>query len=89
MSRKAKTVVISTQGELPEVGATGTLYKWFKQNMFGMVATGWLDISAVTVKKVAGKKIHLTIVEEHSESTINGKKVNHFKKKNKVKLELD
>lgn len=88
VARKGKTVIVSTQGELPEVGKKGLLFKWFEQTLFGMTATGWLDIAAVTVKKAAGKKLTLAIDEEHSETVMNGKKVNHFKKKNKVKLEL-
>ncbi len=88
VSHKAKLVIVSSDAALPAEGAQGTLYKFFEQELFGMKASGWLDIASVTVKKADAKKVHLEIVEEHSETMVNGKKMDHFKKGNLVKIEI-
>lgn len=69
----------------PEAGAKATLSKHFVKDLGFLKTQGWLEIASVTVKD-AGKKIVLTIVEEKSKMTVNGKPVNHFKAGAKVKL---
>ena len=90
VSRKGKKVVIEVDHpDPPAAGAKGTLLKYFEKQVGPFATSGWLAIAEVTVKKSAGGKIHLAIVEELSKMVVNGKKVNHFKKGNKVKLELE
>lgn len=90
VSRKGKKVIIETdETYLPEEGAKGTLSKYFEKQVGPFATSGWLGIAEVTVKKVADGKLHLQIDEELSKMVVNGKKVNHFKKGNTVKLELE
>jgi hypothetical protein len=90
VSRKGKKVVIEVEHpDPPEAGAKGTLLKYFEKQVGPFATSGWLAIAEVVVKKSAGGKIHLQIKEELSKMTVNKKKVNHFKKGNRVKLELE
>jgi len=90
VSRKGKNVVIEVDHpDPPAAGAKGTLLKYFEKQVGPFATSGWLGIAEVTVKKVAGGKIHLVIDEELSKMVVNGKKVNHFLKGNKVKLDLE
>jgi outer membrane biosynthesis protein TonB len=87
-SRTGKTVVIEAAGS-PTAGAKGALYVHFEQELPLLGKTqGWLGVADVTVKDVKGGKITLTVDQEKSKMTVNGKKVDHFKKGNRVKLEL-
>ena len=90
VSRKGKKVIIeSDHPDPPAAGAKGSLSKYFEKQVGPFATSGWLGIAEVTVTKSAGGKIHLKIVEELSKMVVNGKKVNHFKKGNKVKLDLE
>lgn len=87
-SRAGKAVVIDAPGS-PAAGAKGKLYTHFEQDLPLLGHTsGWLGIADVTVKGVKAGKITLTINAETSNINVNGKKVDHFKKGNQVKLEL-
>jgi len=90
VSRKGKKVVIEVENpDPPEAGAKGTLLKYFEKQVGPFATSGWLAIAEVVVKKSAEGKIHLEIQEELSKMVVNGKKVNHFKKGNRIKLELE
>lgn len=87
-SRAGKAVVIEASGA-PAAGAKGKLYTHFEQDLPLLGHTsGWLGIADVTVKGAKAGKITLTIDAETSNIKVNGKKVDHFKKGNQVKLEL-
>jgi hypothetical protein len=88
VSRKGKVLTVAVDQALPEAGAEGTLLKYFEKQILGMHTTGWLDIAAVKVKQAKEGQLQLVIVEEHSQMTVNGKKVDHFVKGTTVKLEL-
>jgi len=88
VSRKGKTLTVAVDQAPPEAGAEGTLLKYFEKQILGMHTTGWLDIAAVKVKQAKEGQVQLVIVEEHSQMTVNGKKVNHFVKGTTVKLEI-
>ncbi|MBW2263618.1 MAG: hypothetical protein JRG91_16775 [Deltaproteobacteria bacterium] len=90
VSRKGKKVVIEVDHpDPPAAGGKGTLLKYFEKQVGPFATSGWLAIAEVTVTKSAGGKIHLKIVELLSKMVVNGKKVNHFKKGNRIKLELE
>jgi hypothetical protein len=89
VSRKGKVLTVTVDQAPPEAGAEGTLLKYFEKQILGMHTTGWLDIAAVKVKQVKENQLQLVIVEEHSQMTVNNKKVNHFQKGTTVKLEFN
>lgn len=81
--RSKKTLVLKLgDGPSPAVGSKVELLKHFNAGFM----RGWLSIATVEVKKVKGAKVKVTIVKEKSVAKVNGKKVNHFKKGNKIKL---
>lgn len=88
VSRKGKVLTVTVDQTPPGAGAEGILLKYFEKQILGMHTTGWLDIAAVRVKQAKEGQLHLVIVEEHSQMTVNGKKVNHFQKGTTVKLEI-
>ena len=89
VSRKGKVVVIEGEGREPEVGASGSLLKYFEKQLGSFMTTGWLDVAGVKVKSVDVGKVTLAIFEFRSKIVVNGKKVDHFKKGNVVKLEFE
>jgi hypothetical protein len=89
-SRKGKSLVVTIDHpDPPAKGTTATLYKYFEKQIGPFGATGWLGIAEVTVTKSSDLELHLGIDKELSVMTVNGKKVNHFKKGSLVKLETD
>lgn len=85
-SGKTLTITSKAAGEL-KVGMKGELLKSFTQNI-GFTVTGKIVIAEVEVKAVAGDKVTLTILEEKSQVTINGRKSDHFTPKAAVTLKL-
>lgn len=90
VSRKGKKVVIEVDHpDPPPAGEKAVLYKWFEKQIGPFASSGWLGIADVTITKVHEGKLTLKITEELSKIVVDGKKVNHFKKGAKVKLETD
>jgi hypothetical protein len=88
-SKKGKTVKvsISNQSVLPDVGMTGTLSKYFEEEILGMNTHGYIDIAEVEVKSVTDSEVTFTIIKELTNIKLNGKKENLFKKGIIVKFE--
>jgi hypothetical protein len=78
-----------TASDAPPAGSKGQLYVHFEQDLplLGHT-TGWLGVADVTVKDAKNGSVTLTIDAEKSNITVNGKKVDHFKKGNQLKLEV-
>lgn len=89
-SKKGKTlkVSISNQTVLPEIGTTGTLSKYFEEEILGFSSHGYIDIAEVEVKSVNENEITFTIIKELTSIKLNGKKENVFKKGIIVKFEF-
>lgn len=64
----------------PEVqkGVKGTLSKYVEKKFFGANVTMWLTIAEVEVTSVSGDQIKVKILEEKSETVVDGKKVDMF-----------
>lgn len=88
-SKKGKTVLVSFPNEptLPEVGTTGTLSKYFEEEILGMNTHGYIDIAEVEVKSIDDNEITFKIIKELTNIKLNGKKENLFKKGIIVKFE--
>ncbi len=67
-------------GEANPLGVLGGL--------LGGNVQGWMSIARVTVGPVKNHVVALTIVEERSKITVNGRKTNHFTPAARVKLTL-
>jgi hypothetical protein len=80
-SKKGKTVKvrISDPTSIPDVGTTGTLSKYFEEEILGMNTHGYIDIADVEVKSTNENIVTFTILKELSNIKINGKKENLFK----------
>ena len=89
-SKKGKTfkVSISNQTVLPDVGTTGTLSKYFEEEILGFSSHGYIDVAEVEVKSVNENEITFTIIKELTSIKLNGKKENIFKKGIIVKFEF-
>lgn len=88
-SKKGKTIKVSITDptNMPSEGITGTLSKYFEEEILGMSTHGYIDIAEVEVISVSGNVVTFSIIKELSEIKINGKKENHFKKGNIVRFE--
>jgi hypothetical protein len=88
-SRKGSLLVVTTAAgaKAPVVGAKGSLFRYFEQQVGPFNTTGWLGIADVTVKGAKDGRLELTIDAEKSDIVVNGKKVNHFEAGIRVKLE--
>ena len=87
LSRSGTELTLSTTGgEVPPVGATGELSKHIVKQMFGAEVVMWLTIAQVKVTAVGKTTVTISIVEETSVVTVDGKKVDHFTKDSKVQL---
>lgn len=82
LSRVGPTITIKLNGPLPPPKATGELSKMSDMVLF----KGWLTIAKVTVKDAGANGVVLTMTEERSVATVNGKKVNHFTPGTEIRL---
>ena len=94
-----EATVISRKGNIVELHptrftgqdyATGTIAdmsKHFEEKMGNMTMQGWLVVAKVEFIPTARQNIEIKILEEKSEITVNGEKVNHFKPGKIMKLE--
>jgi hypothetical protein len=87
-SKKGKTIKVSVSdpANLPSVGTSGTLSKYFEEEILGFSTHGYIDIAEVEVISVSENIVTFSLIKELSEIKINGKKENHFKKGNIVKF---
>lgn len=87
-SRNVK-IELEDETDLPRMGQTGTLSKYFESNLFGFKSTGWLTIATIEIVSYNWDTHAMTVkvIEEQSEMIINGKKKNHFERGNLVKFE--
>jgi len=83
----AVTVEVATK-ELPAKGAVGTLSKHFQTSIGSLKTSGWMEIASVKVEEASGKTLKLVVTRMKSKMTVNGKPVDHFKPKTKVKLTM-
>lgn len=87
-SKKGKTIKVSVSdpANIPSEGTTGTLSKYFEEEILGFSTHGYLDIGEVEVIDVTETEITFSLIKELSNIKINGKKENHYKKGNIVKF---
>ncbi|MEJ7729576.1 MAG: hypothetical protein WKG00_10195 [Polyangiaceae bacterium] len=94
-ARQGATLRVKLSGAAPAVGARGRLLgtlgedtKRIAGSIFGgALVGGWVTIAQVEVTKVDRDQAALTILKEESVVMKNGKKVDHFKIGEKVRLE--
>jgi hypothetical protein len=67
-----------------DAGAAGIL-----GGLLGGTVTGWMVVATAKVEKIEKDVVTLTIGEERSTVTINGKKTNHFIPGARMKLEVE
>ncbi len=99
-SHKGRELTVKVSGDAPAVGAKGSLERFFEGKpgeasplgalggLFGGTIQGWLGIASVTVKKLDKDVVTLTIDEEKSKMSVNGKPVDQFKTGAKVRLAI-
>jgi hypothetical protein len=86
VSRAGKTLTVTLDdatGLAP--GQQGEVSEPFQANL-GFAISGYIVVARVEVKAVADRKVTLTILEETSQITLNGRKVDHFKAKQAIRL---
>jgi len=88
-SKKGKTVKVSITEttSLPAPGTSGTLSKYFDEEVLGMHTHGYIDIAEVEVKDVTESEVTFTVIKELTNVKINGKKENLIKKGIIIKFE--
>jgi antitoxin component YwqK of YwqJK toxin-antitoxin module len=64
--------------DIPAIGATGELNKYFETTLFGFISTGWLTIGVIKILEVQAGVAYAKVMEKHSEMTMNGEKKNNF-----------
>jgi len=67
-------------------GAAVSVYKFFTREILGMKTSGWLHAAEARLISLNGDVATVTIAEEKSKMTVNGKKVDHLTAGTKVKL---
>lgn len=77
-----------TSADMPKVGESGDLYKYFQSSLFGGALRGTMSIAEVKVEKVSGRTAYLRVIKETSNIVINGKKKDQFVTGNRVKLKI-
>lgn len=75
-----------TSGPTVENGARATLSKHVQKQIFGADVSMWVTIAEVEVTSVAGDRIQVKILEEKSETVVNGKKVDMFTAGSRTRL---
>jgi hypothetical protein len=89
-SRKGRAVAVSLEGEaVPAAGDRGRLYKYFEKEIAGFRTSGWIDVATVEVESVGAGTAELRVVEEHSEIVVNGRRVDHFARGAKIRLDVE
>lgn len=86
VSRAKDKVTIQIDGATPAAGTKAELYRKLEQAVLFIPAGAWIGIADVTVDKVEGHKVSLTINERKSTITINGAQVDHFKPQTSIRL---
>lgn len=81
-SKKGKTIKVSVADptNVPSEGTTGTLSKYFEEEILGMSTHGYIDIAEVEVTGISGNIVTFSLIKELTNVKINGKKENFFKK---------
>jgi hypothetical protein len=87
-SRKGKIlkVYITELYTLPDVGTTGTLSKYFEEEILGMNTHGYIDIADVEVIDNSDYIVTCKILKELTNIKINGRKESQFKTGTLVKI---
>jgi hypothetical protein len=86
VSRAKDKVTIQIDGTAPAAGSKAELYRKLEHAILFIPAGAWIGIADVTVDKVDGHKVTLTINERKSTVTINGVQVDHFKPQTAIRL---
>jgi WD40 repeat protein len=90
LAAKGKTLVLDLPSSAAlTVGTKATLTKKVDQQLGGMAFTAWLGIARVTVTKIEGSKVTVTIDEELSKMQVNGKQLDHFTAGSTVRLDRE
>lgn len=85
-SKKGATVIMTQKGgDAPTVGQAGELFRQVDQNI-PFIGGSWALVALVSVDKLDKGKVHVTVKEEKSQVTINGKKLDHFSKGANLRL---
>jgi hypothetical protein len=90
IARKGKILTlkpISQSGESFENGMEADMSKYFEEKMGQMTMNGWLTVAKVKFIPTTHQNIDIQILEEKSDITVNGEKVDHFKIGKRMKLE--
>lgn len=90
IARKGKIVTIhptTFTGTDPQNGTLADMSKYFEEKMGSMSMSGWLGVAKVEFIPTTHQNKDIKILEEKSEITVNGEKVDHFKVGKRVKLE--
>jgi hypothetical protein len=90
LSRKGNTLELdpsSFSGEDYQTGTLADMSKHFEEKMGNMTMEGWIGVAKVKFIPTMRQNIEVEILEETSEITVNGEKVDHFKPGKRMKLE--
>jgi hypothetical protein len=90
IARKGNVVTVqmtSSDGTDPQNGTVADMSKYFEEKMGNISMSGWLVVAKVEFVPTTHQNTDIKILEEKSEITVNGEKVNHFKVGKRVKLE--
>ncbi|MFN8394890.1 MAG: hypothetical protein U0176_09495 [Bacteroidia bacterium] len=89
-AHRGKVVEINplfNNGDPFQSGMEATISKKFEEKLGNMTMQGWLVSGKVKLLSATNGKITVEILEEKSEITVNGEKVDHFKVGKYVKVE--
>ncbi len=90
VARKGKVITINPTnftGTDPQNGTIADMSKYFEEKMGSMSMSGWLGVAKIEFIPTTHQNTDIKILEEKSEITVNGEKVDHFKVGKRVKLE--
>jgi hypothetical protein len=90
IGRKGNVVTIAPTnftGTDPENGTVADMSKHFEEKMGNMTMSGWLAVAKIEFIPTSHQNTDIKILEEKSEITVNGEKVDHFKVGKRIKLE--
>jgi hypothetical protein len=90
VSHKGNVVTIhptSFTGTEATNGTIADMSKHFEEKMGNMTMSGWLVVAKIEFIPTTHQNTDIKILQEKSEITVNGEKVDHFKVGKRIKLE--
>jgi len=82
-----RPVVRDLEGDMPQAGDRGDLYKKFEEKLFGGIMTGWISIGYVEVVSASAGRCTLKVLEKKASVKVDGKNKNLFVAGRTVKFE--